>query len=118
MDRGGSRMTEEYRQFLFKRLEADAVSRGAARRVMLSGFWMFSIRGAHDYIARRMRFPDYYGRNLDALYDVLSTIGQPTEVVITGREQIARRLGGYAEKLLEAFTGAAQANPNLRVEIR
>lgn len=27
----------------------------------------------HRYIAEKLRFPSYYGRNLDALYDVLST---------------------------------------------
>ena len=27
---------------------------------------------AHDYLAEIFDFPDYYGRNLDALYDCLS----------------------------------------------
>jgi len=29
--------------------------------------------GAHDYLAEIFHFPDYYGRNLDALYDLLTT---------------------------------------------
>lgn len=27
---------------------------------------------AHDYLAEVFNFPDYYGKNLDALYDCLS----------------------------------------------
>lgn len=27
----------------------------------------------HNYIAKELDFPDYYGKNLDALYDILSS---------------------------------------------
>ena len=26
----------------------------------------------HDYLASELSFPEYYGRNLDALYDILT----------------------------------------------
>ena len=29
-------------------------------------------RKAHRYLAKKLEFPDYYGGNLDALYDVLT----------------------------------------------
>lgn len=28
----------------------------------------------HDYLAEALNFPDYYGKNLDALYDCLTEI--------------------------------------------
>ncbi len=30
-------------------------------------------RQVHEYLAAQLSFPEYYGKNLDALYDVLST---------------------------------------------
>ena len=30
-------------------------------------------KAVHDYLSSQLGFPDYYGANLDAMYDVLST---------------------------------------------
>ena len=35
-------------------------------------------RGVHEYIAEEMGFPEYYGHNLDALYDMLTSVTAPT----------------------------------------
>ena len=37
---------------------------------------------AHEFLARELRFPDYYGGNLDALEDCLGDIYQPTRIVV------------------------------------
>ena len=34
----------------------------------------------HDYLIKKLDLPDYYGRNLDALYDCLTSIGVKTEI--------------------------------------
>ncbi len=39
-----------------------------------------SRREIHEYIAEKMDFPPYYGHNLDALYDCLTDICEPTAV--------------------------------------
>ena len=33
----------------------------------------------HEYLAEKLGFPAYYGRNLDALFDVLSTWSEPVK---------------------------------------
>ncbi|MBO0812818.1 MAG: barstar family protein, partial [Microlunatus sp.] len=38
--------------------------------------------GFYTEIAARLGFPDYFGRNLDALWDCLRAIRQPTAVII------------------------------------
>ncbi len=35
----------------------------------------------HEQIAMEFEFPNHYGKNLDALFDCLSTISTPTAVV-------------------------------------
>ena len=35
----------------------------------------------HDYLAEALDFPDYYGKNLDALYDCLTEISCEIELV-------------------------------------
>lgn len=68
---------------------------------------------AHDYLARALHFPDYYGRNLDALYDCLGELG-PCTLVLTGAEAL-RREHGYGEKLLDVLADAARDVPSLQL---
>ena len=35
----------------------------------------------HDYISEALNFPDYYGKNLDALYDCLCEIKVDIELI-------------------------------------
>ena len=35
----------------------------------------------HDRMKRSLSLPDHYGRNLDALYDCLGEISEPTHIV-------------------------------------
>ena len=37
--------------------------------------------GGHDYLAEALNLPDYYGKNLDALYDCLTEISCEIELV-------------------------------------
>ena len=37
----------------------------------------------HDYLKEALNFPDYYGKNLDALYDCLTEIGVETKIKLT-----------------------------------
>ena len=53
---------------------------------------------AHQYLKTMFSFPDYYGANLDALYDCLSE--QPYLCV---RLLHAEEAGDYFEKVLSVF---------------
>jgi ribonuclease inhibitor len=59
----------------------------------------------HAVIWKELDFPDYYGCNLDALWDCLrDMIGDPIHIEIIGLEVIERKFGDYASKLIEIFT--------------
>ena len=43
--------------------------------VILEGSRMIDRVAVHNHLAERLQLPSYYGRNLDALYDVLTELG-------------------------------------------
>ena len=71
---------------------------------------------AYQYLSEKLSFPSWFGRNLDALYDMLSAETEvPTRLVICRRGELERLLGGYGTLLLETMEEAAQTNPNLQL---
>ena len=68
---------------------------------------------AHGEIAKKLSFPEYYGNNLDALWDMLTTCDEIT-VTLTGASVMLGSLRGYGCKLLETFFEAEEENPHLR----
>ena len=71
---------------------------------------------AHEIISRELSFPSYYGGNLDAPYDCLTEMGQ-TEIDLFSCALIRRNLDAYGDRLLQVFSDAAEANPNLSLKM-
>ena len=56
----------------------------------------------HAVIKKELDFPDYYGCNFDALWDCLTDMaGDPLNIEIIGLENIERRFGDTAERLID-----------------
>ncbi len=72
----------------------------------------------HEEIARQLDLPDYYGNNLDALWDVLSAWSQPMQIVVEHSADLERQLGGYGEMVLQLFQEAEEENNAISVDIR
>ena len=73
---------------------------------------------AHTYLKKKLNFPDYYGKNLDALYDCLGEIGKETVIVIPAVIQNKEYLGEYGKTMLQVFQDAAEENSLLTVKIK
>ena len=71
----------------------------------------------HDALAENMDFPEYYGKNLDALFDCLTEIGDDTELIFHNWHKLAYNLKDYSEKILYVFHCACQENPQLIVTL-
>lgn len=62
----------------------------------------------YDYLERVLRLPDWFGRNLDALYDVLEEFGTDTVIVLENTDYLKDIMGEYGEKLLSVIKEASE----------
>ena len=75
-------------------------------RIDLDGREMTDRQRTHDYLASKLQLPEYYGRNLDALYDLLTERGEELEIRLFHVEAIKEQLGTYGVKLLHTLLEA------------
>ena len=61
----------------------------------------------HDYLKEILNFPDYYGKNLDALYDCLTDIGVDTEIKLLNKDLVSN-------DILLTFIDASDNNSYLK----
>lgn len=78
---------------------------------------ILDVETLHEKVAEIMEFPDYYGKNLDALYDCLTDIGEETELVIENAPYLNYNLGVYAGKFVATLAEAEMMNPNFTLTI-
>jgi len=84
--------------------------------VILDGRYMTTRDNAHDHLARQLSLPEWYGRNLDALHDLL-TAGVGAETITLTHAEALEELGAYGRRLLQVLQdAAAQGGPALIVE--
>ena len=88
------------------------------KTIVIDGGMMFTREAAHDYLALRLGFPDYYGRNLDALYDLLTESTAPMTILVTHWAELEQNLGHYAAALLDTLYDAAKENQSLTIQVQ
>ena len=74
----------------------------------LDGAALRELPAAHDYLQRTLGFPDWYGKNLDALFDLLTEISRETILWISDADAVEPRL-------LRTILDAEDADPYLTV---
>ncbi|UNK63020.1 barstar family protein [Buttiauxella ferragutiae] len=76
--------------------------------VILDGLSIESEDDFHDVIAKELNLPGWYGRNLDALWDVLTgMVERPVNLVWINSEISRTRLQRY-EKIVELLKDVAE----------
>ena len=66
--------------------------------------------GGHGYLKELFDFPEYYGENLDALYDCLCELN-PTEVIVINSDDLNK----FSLKVLDVFDEVADEYGNLKI---
>ncbi len=87
------------------------------RRVTLSGNKMTSREVLHTYLAKKLAFPSYYGKNLDALHDCLAERSTPLHITVTYTERLKEQLGDYGNSLLQVLQDVAEENDLITVSV-
>lgn len=83
----------------------------------LDGKKMSSKEVSHLYIKEQLNIPWYYGNNLDALWDVLSTYDKSIKIYFINAEKLIGNLGDYGKSIISVFQDAEKENHNISFEI-
>lgn len=86
--------------------------------VELDGSKMNSIQNTHMYLKESMELPEYYGENLDAMYDVMSDISENTFVFVLNSKQMRDSLGAYSVRMEQVWEDLEQSNKHLSFFMR
>lgn len=68
------------------------------------------LKDGHLYLKEILNFPDYYGENLDALYDCLTDIGTNTEIILDNDKLVEK-------EIINTFIDASNENPYISFKI-
>ena len=72
----------------------------------IEGSAIKSINDFHRAIKKGLGFPNYYGENLDALWDCLAYTDPPVDIVWKDFEKSKPYLGHYSQKIIDLFSAA------------
>ena len=74
-----------------------------------------TVAALHIYLQYMLRFPSHYGRNLDALHDVLGEIDRPTRLIVQEKGATGE-VAALLPRLWRVLSDAAEENSCLCVE--
>jgi len=86
-------------------------------KIILNGAKMATKELAHEYLKRAFAFPDYYGRNLDALFDLLAG-REETVIILMNSGKMLKSLGSYGVDLLRTFYDAAEQSERIKFFVK
>ncbi len=69
----------------------------------------------YDIVAKKLNFPDYFGRNLDALSDSLDDVSEDVLLTFYGYDNFAAKVGKKAEIVKEIIASKRDLKPNLHI---
>ena len=89
------------------------------KKIILNGTEIINREELHRQLKEKLDLPDYYGKNLDALWDCLTSwVDLPMTVEWRNYAESEKNLGGYASKVLKIFREAEEKLGNFRIEVK
>ena len=83
------------------------------KSIILDGNKMTNKKETHIYLKEMMSLPDYYGHNLDALFDILTSSNSKLNISLINTNNLINYLDTYGENLIKVFKEASDENKNL-----
>lgn len=84
------------------------------KRIKLDIGCIHTVRALHIYLAYMLDLPAYYGKNLDALYDVLSEESEPMLIELAGAPA-SEEMAAYLPRLVRVLEDCAQENEQVSI---
>ena len=84
-------------------------------KLILDGELIKDKESLHKQMEEVLDFPEWYGGNLDALYDCLTGVPDEMEIRFQNWEIMAIKLEGYAAVAKKVILRAASENPHVAV---
>ena len=78
-------------------------------RATINGKRIVDRESFHALLKNKLQLPEDCGRNLDAIYDILTTPGKKRIITIKHEALLRERLGDYAEGFFQMLSDAAQS---------
>ena len=72
-----------------------------------------TVKALHIYLAYMLELPKYYGRNLDALHDLLTELCEETCIILAG-DAGSEEMAAYLPRLEAVLSDCAEENACLR----
>lgn len=69
----------------------------------------------HQTLKEALEFPEWYGNNLDAMYDLLTGMQEKVTIEIQDQEQLEAHLGAYAKAFLRVLRDAASEQERIHI---
>lgn len=84
------------------------------KSVILDAKKMLEKEKMYEYFAKKFDLPEYYGRNLDALFDCLCEINEPTLIKLKNEDTLQ---GDTKESLIRLFHDVCNENEMVKFEL-
>ncbi len=85
--------------------------------VLLDGNVIKEPADLHERFRQSLDLPEYYGNNLDALYDALSTCFEEIGIIAVNTDRLREALGVRWDRFLDLLSRITGENENVRVLI-
>lgn len=86
--------------------------------IILDGNYMKSREKAHAYLKKKLDLPDYYGENLDALWDILTSSSEKIDIKFINEDRAIGYLKDYGRSLSDLFKDLSQEKRNIKLKIK
>lgn len=83
------------------------------KSVILDAKKMVEKEKMHEYLAKKFDLPEYYGKNLDALFDCLCETNEPTLIKLKNEDALE---AGLKESLAALFLDVCAENELVKFE--
>ena len=87
------------------------------KKIIIDGIEMTSVEKVHEFLKDALDFPDYYGENLAALWDMLTDIVDPIEICVINKDKFREHLGSSADAFIDVFKRAQSEYGCVRLKI-